>query len=96
MSLEASITLIYDVYSTGITYDDLHLMIIICLQYRQQMLKSVIGFLALSLLITYHLADRHLVDSIRINRDLCTKGFNTKSAKYNSAKRFGNFFTSER
>jgi len=36
MSLEASITLIYDVYSTGITYDDHHMMIIKCLQYRQQ------------------------------------------------------------
>ncbi len=30
MILHVSFTLIYDVYSTGITYDDCQLMIIIC------------------------------------------------------------------
>ncbi len=33
--IEASFTLTYDVKSTGITYDDHQLMIIVCLLYRQ-------------------------------------------------------------
>jgi hypothetical protein len=31
MILEASFTLIYDVHSTGITYDDRQFMVVICL-----------------------------------------------------------------
>ncbi len=31
MFLEASFTIIYDVYSTGVTYDDWQLMIVTCL-----------------------------------------------------------------
>jgi len=34
--LEASFTLICDVYSTGITHDDCQLMTIICLKYMPQ------------------------------------------------------------
>ncbi len=34
MILEASFTLIYDVYCTGVTYDDCQLMIITCLKHR--------------------------------------------------------------
>jgi len=34
--LEALFTIIYDVYSTGVTYDDQPLLIVICLQYRAQ------------------------------------------------------------
>ena len=34
--LEVSSTLIYDVYSTGITYDDHHITIVICLWYKRR------------------------------------------------------------
>ncbi len=41
MILEASFTLIYDVYSTGITCDDRQLMIVISLQHQPQVAALV-------------------------------------------------------
>jgi hypothetical protein len=37
--LEASFTLIYDVYSADVTYNDCQLMIVICLQYMPRVLE---------------------------------------------------------
>jgi hypothetical protein len=34
--LEALFTIIYDVFSSGVTYDDQPLLIVICLKYRAQ------------------------------------------------------------
>ncbi len=46
MTLEALFTLIYDVYSTGISYNDCQLMSEICLQYSpwSELNKLVISF----------------------------------------------------
>jgi hypothetical protein len=40
--LESSFSVIYDVYSTGITYDDLQWKIIICLEYSGLYYKHIL------------------------------------------------------
>ncbi len=66
--LEASFTLICDVYSTGVTYDYHQLMIVICLEYRPLNVNGKYLFVKLKLLRHFEIMkEGHLVETSKCN-----------------------------